>query len=573
MSRRFDRYLAPLVVLALWNPPCSGAEPGSSSPAGVVRLTSGPTAHYAYHYDRNALAELVRAGDAVIARTDSGNLLRFDRATLKLTKEWFGPVPVTCLGRGEGDIVLAGFADGRVGRIDPASLAMTELARLPAHLQWVGAVTAGAGEMAKPRVVAVVEQKKRIKNDEGELVEVPFSMVHDSGSGKTYDVEARSQIPDGLGAGAFLLDSKHRLWLGADNGEWGGWWARVDLDTGQVVRAQESRSGIEGFSELHDGQVWAFGGMTHLEVISAFIRRVDPGHAGRLYSLDNGPLFARQMKEAMKNAGLKEPEAKGAPEPEPPFPTDRPYWPITHVLDDPGTGTIVVVAAGGIYRTDARLARWEKVHELKVGDRLGHGNEFAAYLSVRSVVPVEEPGKPMGLLFATQIDGLIRLADGKQTVHALPGQLGAEMVRRIESSTEGLLVFEGMEDKPWQLRDGSWSTVSFAPPFEKAPDEPVVQGVPSGPNWSASRVLVGRDGAIFTVSRGFLNPGTRTTARWRGGKAEVLGRRELGARPRDLLHHAGWTALECGQGAVAAIRGRPVGPCRPLLLAPPGHPR
>jgi hypothetical protein len=129
MSHRSGRWAALLVALVA-SPvdlPLSGAEPGSGpiSPTGSIRLASGLTVHYEYHSNRNDLGDVLPAGDALIARTDPGALLRFDRATLKLTLEWSGPVPVTCLGRGEGDAVLAGFADGRIGRIDPTSLAVT----------------------------------------------------------------------------------------------------------------------------------------------------------------------------------------------------------------------------------------------------------------------------------------------------------------------------------------------------------------------------------------------------------------------------------------------------------------
>ena len=101
MTRRFVGCLALAAGLltasgvGLLTPPLAGAEPGSESPSGTIRLPAGLTAHYDYHYDRNAR----RAGDAIIALTESGNLLRFDLATLKLTREWFGPVPIACLGR------------------------------------------------------------------------------------------------------------------------------------------------------------------------------------------------------------------------------------------------------------------------------------------------------------------------------------------------------------------------------------------------------------------------------------------------------------------------------------------
>ncbi len=112
--------LAVLLWLAAAAP--ARAAEGSHSAVGDVRLASGLDAHYAYHYDRNALRDSRLAGDALIALTRSGNLLRFDAKTLTLTREWFGPVPATCLGRGENDAVLVGFEDGRVCRVDPATL-------------------------------------------------------------------------------------------------------------------------------------------------------------------------------------------------------------------------------------------------------------------------------------------------------------------------------------------------------------------------------------------------------------------------------------------------------------------
>ncbi len=439
---------------------------------------------------------------------------------------------MTCLGRGEDGAVLAGFADGRIGRVDPANLAVTEIARMPGKVQWVG-TTGVAGRPAKPRVVSVVEAMKWVKNDEGERVEVPYSLVHDPDSGKTYDPEARSEIPAGRSATAFLLDSKHRLWLGADNGEWGGWCSCVDLDRGRVHPV--AGFNVFGFIELRDGQVWAFGGSDHLGVASGFIARVDTGKAQSLHRLDNGPPIRRQLEEMRKAAGLEPREAKVDPGPEPPFPTDRPFAPVTHVVEDSRTGALVVVSFSDIYRTDARLGRWEKVHHLKIRYRDGRPDAVGTYPSVRSVLPVEGPGQPMGLLFATRVDGLIRLVDGRETSHALPGQLGAEYVDRIEGSAEGVLVFDGSdEDAPWRFRDGAWSTVSFAPPFEKDPREPVVPGFRSR-SWSKTRVLVGRDGAIFTINVGPITPGTRTTARWRDGKAEVLGRHASTLEPSSCF--------------------------------------
>src|SRR5262249_10092104 len=152
----------------------------------------------------------------------------------------------------------------------------------------------------------------------------------------------KSEFPSDLRATVYLLDSKHRLWLGADNGEWGGWCSHVDLRAGRVYSIpgrkiydhtpEKHWPGVFGFTELRDGQVWAYGGITHLGHTEGFVWRVDRGEAEELYRLDN---FRRER----------------APQPD-----DRPDLPITHVFEEPKTGAILVVAFSDIYRTDSRLA-------------------------------------------------------------------------------------------------------------------------------------------------------------------------------------------------------------------------
>jgi hypothetical protein len=571
MLLRSGRRLVIAVALSagLSVPPCPGAEllPGSTLPAGTVQLASGVTARYTYHYNRNALADVLPVGDALVALTDSGNLLRFDRTSLGLTREWFGPVPATCLGRGEDGAVLAGFADGRIGRVAPATLAVTELARLTGKVQWVGVIAAGAGagQSARPRLIAVAQQTKPFEH-RGKTYQIPLSVVHEVASGKFYAIDPTSEYPSNVSASAFLLDSRHRLWLGADRGEWGGWCSYVDLDAGKVhsipgLKVFEAWPkplwlGVYGFAELRDGQVWAHGGTMHMGSTEGFIWRVDRGQAEELYRVDNEPPKAKERRKkemaeaerAEKKKDVEEgrrpgrdvavppevddpprepkPEPEGQPEPEPdPLPTDRPYLPITHVVEDAATGAIAVVSFSDIYRTDARLARWEQVHELTIRYRGGRPDAVGAYPSVRAVRPVAEPGRPMGLLLATRLDGLIRFVDGKETGHALPGQLGVGDVGRIEHSGDGVLVIDGSDSgHPGRFAGGTWSRVTFAPPFAPAgPDAIEKQTVPPLDHWYESAILVDRDGSIVTISSSGWSPGTRTVARWRDGRAQVLG--------------------------------------------------
>ncbi len=108
MTRRFFGCLS--LAAGLLTAPLFGAEPGSGSPNGTVHLPSGVAVHYDYHYDRNALRDARRADDTIIALTESGNLLRLDLTTLKLTREWFGPVPVS----------RSSWGLRRHGRLDPS---------------------------------------------------------------------------------------------------------------------------------------------------------------------------------------------------------------------------------------------------------------------------------------------------------------------------------------------------------------------------------------------------------------------------------------------------------------------
>jgi hypothetical protein len=90
-------------------------------------------------------------------------------------------------------------------------------ARLPGNLQWVGTTTASAGQPAKPRLVAVVEQKKWVKNDEGEG---GLLLATDRGL-RTFAIEGGRIATPPLDAGGrpvshLVRDGRGRLWLGGE---------------------------------------------------------------------------------------------------------------------------------------------------------------------------------------------------------------------------------------------------------------------------------------------------------------------------------------------------------------------
>lgn len=129
-----------LVVLlpAVLTPASSNGDQPPKPPSGELRLASGQVVHYTIHFDRNPIRDSLRVGNSLIAATTSGALLRFELPEARLVQERIEADEVTCLGRGEAGEVLAGLRQGRVCRVDPVTLQLTEMTKLSAEPTWIG---------------------------------------------------------------------------------------------------------------------------------------------------------------------------------------------------------------------------------------------------------------------------------------------------------------------------------------------------------------------------------------------------------------------------------------------------
>ena len=137
-ARTMSRRVVLTILCGVAIPKGVSAEEPPKPSSGEVRLANGRAVEYTIHYDRNSLRDSVRLGNNLIAVTTSGALLRFELPAVHLVRERIDAEGVTCLGRGEGATILAGFGDGRVCRVDPVTLALTDMAKLPAPARWVG---------------------------------------------------------------------------------------------------------------------------------------------------------------------------------------------------------------------------------------------------------------------------------------------------------------------------------------------------------------------------------------------------------------------------------------------------
>jgi hypothetical protein len=472
-------------------------------PAGEVRLESGRVAQYTIHFNRNSLRYSVRLNDGLIALTSSGTLLRFEMPAVRLIRERIGTDEVTCLGRGEGEAVLAGLSDGRICRVDPGTLDLSDIGKLPEAPQWVGWAKAQGNRPAG--LVAVIRLTKPVQQGARQWLE-RSTVVHDLAMG--------TRLTMGEAASTILLDRSGRLWLGADNGEWAGHVSWVDLPRGTLskVKPPPNRKpdhqpfwhGVYGLIELADGQVWAFGGMSHMGVNSAFITRID-GDEPR-------PLFETQP--AVTRAEDRE--------------TGRPRVPITHIAEE--VGSLVVFSYSEVFRVDKKLTTWKKLATLGVSYRGGRPDAVSAYPAVRVVHSPRRDGEPY--VFATVGDGYVTLDEAKSTSHRLPGQLSASGIHRVENTSEGTIVSEFDERLPsWRLGAKGWEVAAIAPPMEPDPANALDDFEKEQGGWYDTRMLVGPKGVIYTVSATATSPGTRTTARRVDGKSERLGRETSSLNP------------------------------------------
>jgi hypothetical protein len=504
-------------------------------PRHTVRLKDGRTVEFTAHYDRNALRGSVRTDDALIALTSSGTLLRFDLPDFHLSEERIDVVPVTSLGRGAEQTILAGMKDGRICRVDPKTLNLTDVQQRFDPPSWIGWSPLREGRAAG-LVVATRATRKTPGAADG--WDAPFTNITDDGTGEIYAWPFE--------ASQFLLDRSGRLWLGADRGEWGGKVSWIDLAAGSqtTVRpppwhslvTQPFWNGIYGFTELRDGRILAFGGTMHFSYLAGFIAEIQGNQADLLFCCEPA----------------REPGASSGK-----FDPDRPHWPIHHVIEQ--NDGFLVFSYNEILHADRTFKDWSKVASLDLSYDLGRPDAMGTYPSILCVHPPQNAGEPH--IIATRFDGYFALSGHRIVSHRLTGQFGAwSKADRIVISSEGILAFEDapeLVDDPWtrelgnfrvphtwRLNADGWTIDPFSPPFEldrfdkpenveEFADPEFVDGFPGefdddaepeSTSWHETQVLVGPGGSIFTVSGTDRYPGTRTTARWVDGKSDRLGR-------------------------------------------------
>jgi hypothetical protein len=388
-------------------------------------------------------------------------------------------VPVENLADVPGVGPVVASADGQVSQVDPQTLRLREIAKLPGPLDWLGSYF----DPRKKRQTIIAVRIAPAQERKGELL----TLYQLGNSGPTATTHPLTR-PFPIGRiGSIFLDRKSRLWLGCDTGEWGGWSASLDLNAERpnIVETQgPAPAGVYGYLGLPDGQVWAYGGLLHLGASRGFIARVDRGKF---------EVFAEYGSYASK-------PSRALP--------SQPRFPITHMLLHPRRNAIWVFSYRDLFLADIGLKKWKHIGLVELHYRWGRPDAVGAYPAIRTVLSAGADSEE--LICATQRDGLVRILDGKATPHLVPGQLGMEYVSDILPAASGT-VLNGSE--PWQYAQGQWRPLPVTPPAPLA----------DGERWFGHRIMLDKAGTVVILSRTNQDPGQVALTRWEKGKPLVLG--------------------------------------------------
>jgi hypothetical protein len=443
----------------------------------VKRKPEPPKLGIEYHFDRNAIVDSRLLGSQILALAASGNLVTFDAESFKERNEKVLRRRATCLGPADKTHVLAGISNGSIVRVGASDLAIEEVTDVPGRPRWIGRRAQGGALVIAYQPEAGTESSV---------------LVRDDGIGRTYDVGSRPIL---------FLDSKDRLWFAS-----GGKVQFIDLATStrKEVAWKGGCSGLRGFAELSDGQIWAFGGTDRSGEMASYVVRLLPG----------------QKPVLLHGAGGKH----AAPA--------APTTPITHVLEEQDPARVLVLSHDGVSVSDANLTAWQPLDALVAGRREGD--------AMVALGQAHATGNRVLLSLAR--GGFMEVTSEFTRRHLLDGQDSVYRPSGIVRLTSGM-AFYG-DGGPLFYEGGTWHPLPdpIMPPAE-------LMGLPRPGEkerlWVAMTTIPIEGEVSYVIAKagpprnyvGHIH-GLRDvflTARWDGKVLTVLGHEELPIEPDDTF--------------------------------------
>jgi hypothetical protein len=455
----------------------AGAQPAVSASA---RFTC-----YEYHYDRNSLASSVLVGSSVLAISEAGHLLRFDRSSFALTGERILARQALVLAKDGSSSALVGFASGRIARTTVDSLDLRTVTVVPGVPLWMG--------ITRRDELVVVYGQPVVGARSEHIGALSAYRVRAIASGREFRLD---ETPS-----AFLLDSQDRLWIGADYGEWGGALDVLDVKSG--VRREVSRldvGGTYGFVEPEPGVVWAFGGLSHMTLHQAFVAQLAPRRARAVYRFEGFSPFTERERKRWQQASA-------------------PRLPVSHVVAKPD-GDFWILSGSRLIEANRKLGRFRKLVDLHLRYVPGRPDAVGSYPAVRSALL--DGGR---LVASTRLDGFITYENDRVSVHTVPDQLSGSPAWALVLPSGILFVSSG--GGALRTHDGHWKWVEL----ELSSEEEGLKLNPEDPPSTDADVVAAR-----TAFAAYLNKPRRAPEayRWDSTTELVATRDGLCRRTLDL---------------------------------------
>lgn len=493
--------------------------PLSDSPAvappiqGTFNLPDGQPARYVYYFNHNGLADAVFSGQTLIALSESGNLLRFDSATLRLTGQAVVPERGTTLALDGQGKALVGTQTGHIYKVDSSSLALREVAPLAGKIVWLGSsrLLKGGGE----EIVGVVDasedafpwpgESDKAYNRRGivaarRVTNPYYVFVLENGHKSIHPLPAAGNFPL---PGHFLLDSADRLWMGWDNGEWGGECRYMNLSTGEIRKLGSEVNGVLGFLQAPDDRVLLYGGLDHLGFQSGYIGEVDSSGFRMLSQMESHddwrakPIgtLPKEIADRIKAASHSE---------------LMPQGPIDLIIAD-ARGGFWISSEQTLFHADQSFENWEKI--------VGFGGRWIGgrWMSMGNTPTVNrlllDPTQPDRLIAVMGKDGVESITGAAVAAFRFEGQLEGSGLDLWHTSFGTVMVgsFEG--HSLWQLDADEWHRYSLFPDHPPSPDR----------GWSFAEPFGNEDDIVSAFEQDDIGPGQAYLVRFDNErKAQVI---------------------------------------------------
>ena len=468
------------------------AVPAALGGQATARKSGTRTLGIEHHVDRNALRDSLLVGEQVVALGRAGNLLAFDRKNFSLLGERQARRSFVCIGPGDEKSIYAGLSNGVIMRVNLADLSLAQVDEVAGRPEWIGHRKGG--------MLVVISNPSRIPY--GSSAGGGFAhKLKDLGNGREYPLDAPK---------SFFLDRKERLWVSSNRDDREARLQLIDLEAGTMkeVPAKDDWIGLQGVSELADGQIWAFGGTTRPEGPASFIVRVDSG--GKTVTL-----WSASADHAKTPSGA-------------------PATPITQILATPGRAGAIVASAQEVVEVDNKVKQWNPMGSVGFKVQRGPGGDLHA------VGRAHLDGERVILTLAS--GGFLELTADSTHRYLLDGQDSVSFPTEIVRMGDGL-AFYG-HGSPLLYSRGTWRAVpeTVAPPRDlvgvgrNEGEERVWAALVSIPIDDKTNIVVAKAGPRRTYS-GHMHglKDTFVTGQWKDGGFKVASQEDLALEPDDTF--------------------------------------